>query len=321
MSKEKLEKKTSSLEKNIPSSLLLYQLESLTDLSEEDGDTPSEKIQQAAVACSKFIWSLNKKCEGMLKPFEEVEGTKGQTDSESWSMERSKCSTAFDCKTFLGLSSGQAKKNYLRKKIWRLDRVETAAMKYGKQMEGPARKVYAEKIKKVHSSLEVIEAGLWKNPKYPTLACSPDGFIVSTKLQQPILLEIKCLSKEYIDPKHFEDQMTTDEIKRFYLVRNEEGLIELRKTHAYYYQIQMSLLELNWCHLMVFSDAGDTIVPVQRDIDFWAEKRERLIKKHRELLVPEHILKRTVRHRHPLELVYPKFHEEPHDNFFSNNEE
>ncbi|KAK3926337.1 Uromodulin [Frankliniella fusca] len=134
-------------------------------------------IFQLHIACSKFIWSLNKKCEGMIKPFE-VEGTKGQTDPESWSMERSKCSTASDCKTFLGLSSGQAKKNYLRKKNWRLDRVETAAIKYGKEMEGPARKVYAEKIKKVHSPLEVIEAGLWKNPKYPTLACSPDGFSV-----------------------------------------------------------------------------------------------------------------------------------------------
>ena len=166
--------------------------------------------------------------------------------------------------------------------------------------------------------MTIEETGLWKNPKYLKLGCSPDGLIKSPLSTEIILLEIKVWMKAHIDPSVFDQYLTDKEKATFYLFRNSMGYIELKNNHSYYYQIQMNLdiLELEWCHLLVCSESGHVVVPVRRNLAFWTEKRIRAIAKHRELIIPEKVTKRTLRWLAPLEIMYTEFHENAEDHFF-----
>lgn len=294
-----------ALREHLPQSLLMYHLGPLFDDPESPTEV-SENMQLAAENAVRRMLAMKAQCEGKTEPFE-LPGTRGQDTSQRWAQERASRSTASDSKTFLGLTSDRAKRNYLRRKVWQLDAFESEAMRLGKQYEDGARRKYAEFLRSVGDDAEIQLRGTMVNPKYPQLACSPDGIIsIPSYLESDILFEAKFLTKDHVNPDKFEEGMTPKESQRFYLRRNSEGVLYLKETHAYYYQIQMSLdiLELEWCHLMVYSAAGYTIVPVQRDPNFWHEKRLRLIKRHRQMLLPEFTLRRTLRYLPPLVLEY-----------------
>ncbi|KAK3908525.1 L-tyrosine/L-aspartate decarboxylase [Frankliniella fusca] len=83
----------------------------------------------------------------------------------------------------------------------------------------------------------------------------------------------------------------------------------------------MDILQLEICEFAVLSGDAEkgwqmAVVTVQYNESFWREKRERLIQKHRHLLVPEHFLGRAVKNLPPRELVYSKFHEDYTDPHF-----
>lgn len=115
MSMEELSKFRSNLRKHIPSSLAMYHIgplfESPTDLEDN-----VEDHLLAAEHCSRLIWSMNCRGKNKTGPFL-LEGTESQHLSEQWQHERKMRSTAFDCKSFLGLSCDSSKKRYLRQKI------------------------------------------------------------------------------------------------------------------------------------------------------------------------------------------------------------
>lgn len=301
MALEKLKPFYEDLKERLPKSLLMYHLGPLFDDPESPTEV-SDNMQLAAENAVRMLLSMKSVCEGKTAPFE-LPGTRGQDTSEKWAFR----STASDSKTFLGLTSACAKSNYLRRKVWQQDAFESEAMRLGKQYEDGARRKYQEFLREVSADAEIQVRGTMVNPKYPQLACSPDGIIsIPSYLHHDILYEAKFLTKGHVNPHKFEEAMTETEGKRFYLRRNSDGLLEIKEKHAYYYQIQMSLdiLEMEWCHLMVYSAAGYTIVPVRRDPYFWHEKRLRIIKRHRQLLLPEFTLRRTLRHLVPLVLEY-----------------
>ncbi|KAK3907409.1 Bifunctional purine biosynthesis protein PurH [Frankliniella fusca] len=250
---------------------------------------------------------------------------------------------------------------WMRKKLWRLEKFENESMRTGIRLESTARKKCESLLKEhVNQNYTIKETGLWKNPKFPQMACSPDG-LITLPGEQTKLLEIKvltvlnqtsgeeiCNSEEEdnpegdnpqeeennpqkaktnkkklqpVNPEKFEEEMTPEQKRRFYLKRNNEGDVVLKTSHAYNYQIQMSLniLELSECILCVFSETGCRLVTVEYDQSFWEEKRERLLQKHREILIPEAILGKTKRWLPPCELIYSKFHEDPEDPYFEND--
>ena len=322
MSVKDLAQLKTNLAKTTPSSLLLHHIEACLEEREgleDESEVNSEIIEDTAVKCSRLMWELNRKCVGKDAPFE-VPSTHGQSDNPNWKKERSIICTAYDNKQFLGLSTGESKKKYLRKKIWGLDNYVSKAMQEGKETEAQGRELYAKYVSRIDSNFSIEETGLWKNPKYPQLGCSPDGFVKHPFYPEPILLEIKRLTKGHVNPAKFEEQMTHDEKKSFYLYRDSNGTLQIKKAHLYYHQIQMSLnvVELEWAHIFVFSESGSAVVAVRYDSTFWTERRTRLIKRHRELLLPEAVLKRTLRHREPVEIMYPNFHEDGTDDFFLN---
>lgn len=143
-------------------------------------------------------------------------------------------------------------------------------MQYGIDHEDEAREKYTE-IMQQSEAVQVEEQGVWVNPKYPGLSCSPDGIVGSPELQEKILLKIKVICAENVNPKQFEKFMTKEQQQAFYLKRDDCGHIFLRKSHKYYRQIQHSLcvLELETAHLFVWGKGGTLIREVKRDEDYF----------------------------------------------------
>jgi len=186
-----------------------------TELGEDDpclGNFDPEK-------CSKMMWTLNQARKNHTAPFE-IPGTRGQRNNPVWRGERAIRATASSCKRMLGLSKESAKIDFCRSHIWGLNFVMTYAMRYGIEHEDEARQAYLTKIQLVDPEAEVEETGSWENPQYPMLSCSPDGFTTTPNLNEKVLLEIKCLSHEHVDPAKFHETMTSEQCKSYYLKKN-----------------------------------------------------------------------------------------------------
>ena len=301
-----------------PTCLLLHQLGDITPADDVDKGV-SMLLSETRVKCSKLLWEFNKIRLTHHSPFE-VPDTRGQRTAAGWISERAKRCTASNASTILSLTSDRAHVNFLRKTVWGLDRFQSEAMQYGQRMESIARDAYLNEMQAIDPTYTMHEVGLFVNPKYPTLGCSPNG-ILQHPLNTSLLAEIKVVTNQAVDPRTFDTDLTGSKLRAFYLRRDPDNhaLFLLKPNHAYRYQIQMSLdiLEMEWCHLVVWSDRGHVVVPVRRDPAFWNEKRFRLIKFHREVILPELTLQRTKRHLPPIRITYPEFHEDENDPYFS----
>lgn len=105
----------------------------------------------------------------------------------------------------------------------------------------------------MQTSLSVSLTGLWVNPKFPFIGCSPDGLVGDNGL-----LEIKS-SKIFHD--HTIEKVingkqrilvSKDILKRQCFVI-QDNKCNLKKLHSYYYQIQCQLLvaERQFCDFVL----------------------------------------------------------------------
>ena len=92
-------------------------------------------------------------------------------------------------------------------------------------------------------------SGLVVHPDEPWLACSPDGIICSSSSHDEGLLEVKCPFRCL--------SMSLDEAARSssFCLKHDNQSFTLRQSHAYYYQVQHSLLVagLRWADFVVWS--------------------------------------------------------------------
>ena len=113
----------------------------------------------------------------------QIPGTEGQSQSQKWFQERwlrltaSKCLSAFRIGRLITSEAPSAAVRafkFIRTNIWKIDIVpiQTYWMKYGLECEPKAIDKYEEQTKTT-----VCDSGLWVNPKYPFLGCSPDGLV------------------------------------------------------------------------------------------------------------------------------------------------
>lgn len=177
----------------------------------------------------------------------QMDGTKSQNESEKWHSERWPRITASTCldayragkkvKEDPSNASASAKK-YISSNVWNIDgdKPQTYWMKYGLESEADAIHKYETQTKE-----NVVTSGLWVNPKFPFLACSPDGL-----LGQDGLLEIKSLK---LFKEHSIDAVCNDKgtlISKDIINRQcfsiKDNKCTLKRSHSYYYQIQMQLL-------------------------------------------------------------------------------
>jgi len=84
-----------------------------------------------------------------------------------------------------------------------------------------------------------VDSGLVINSQWPFIAASPDGIINCTCHGQGVL-EIKCpYSHRY---ESVEEAASNDEN---FCLKEDQGIIKLDSTHAYYHQIQIQLFVCN----------------------------------------------------------------------------
>ncbi|XP_056431624.1 uncharacterized protein LOC130393647 isoform X2 [Gadus chalcogrammus] len=143
---------------------------------------------------------------------------------------------------------GKASEEGLAERILRGIR-QTAAMKRGLELEADAVWEYCQ-IKRVNH----YKCGFVVHPDAPWIGASPDG-VVFDPLEQPEfgLLEIKCPNiSNYIDAPY---------------LKVISGSVQLKPTHAYYWQVQGQLLVtgMSWCDFVVSAQDDVFIQRIQRD--------------------------------------------------------
>lgn len=131
-----------------------------------------------------------------------------------------------------GLSSAES----LTERIIRGSRRQTAEMRRGAEMESEVTVEYS-KLTNVNYS----PCGLIIHPDAPWLGASPDGVVFDpTEYPQFGLVEMKCPNvKNIVDCKY---------------LQMDHGLLTLKKSHAYYWQVQGHLLVsgMQWCDFMLW---------------------------------------------------------------------
>ena len=252
-----------------------------------------EQIQQ-------FIQNLKV---GSTSNFPVVELVK-QQGSQGWFNERRVRLTASVCKDVVSLKSDSAKFNFLNRCLWKTEQISAPALQYGTKYEKVARESY--RSLKNADRFMAVETGLWVSCDDPELACSPDGLIMDH--DEPTIygiLEIKCpksLENECVS--HFDVKLSDQQKKSFFLEINDEIKIMLKRTHKYYYQVQMQMgvTGTKFCDFVVWSSKETLVIRIRFDEHFWADLKAKLIEFHHSYLCPEIFEMRIPRNLLPVKL-------------------
>ena len=230
----------------------------------------------------------------------QIPNTEQQRNSPAWHESRWCRITASICKTVilmgekLGDNSKLTYYNYLKDKFWFPEYVCTLDMQYGITEEPKAVSMYSKLM-----NVDVVESGIWVNVKYPHLGASPDGLIYDQETNKLNgIIEVKCL--KVLKNQTISDLITgnlTDTLKRQCFTIVDRKLV-LKKSHAYYYQVQLQLLisDAEYCDFVLHSGVGEphverilSDVMIQTKIinntkTFWAH-----------VLIPEYFIMRVPR--------------------------
>ena len=174
-----------------------------------------------------------------------------------------------------GLSTGMQQRllSFLRRKVWGIDCVVTRDMKVGLANEDEARNDYLQRKQQHNLHFSVEKSGLWVNLTAPQLACSPDGIVHDPSSgNNSGLLEIKILKifQSYSPDALIERYQNGELIEKISSTcfKIDNGIISLRTSHQYYYQIQFQLgvTGFSWCDFVLWSPKGNPVIQrISRD--------------------------------------------------------
>ena len=108
--------------------------------------------------------------------------------------------------------------------------------------------------------------GLHINPRYPHLGASPDA-IIDCSCPGRGIVEVKC---SYC--KRGSTMEDAADEPKFCLQKNSDGVLCLKSTHQYYYQVQAQLFVsgLPCCDFVVFSGSNNIFIQrIVPDAEFW----------------------------------------------------
>ncbi|KAL9963241.1 hypothetical protein ACROYT_G032421 [Oculina patagonica] len=144
-------------------------------------------------------------------------------------------------------------------------RFNTEATKWGCQHERTAREAYCKYQKERHDNFSVTDSGLFLSTDHPYLGASPDG-LVHCKCCGAGACEIKCPFCHKND-----DIATATKDKNFCLEQTPTGGHQLKRSHQYYYQVQLQLLcsTLKYIDFVVWTQNGLFIERIFPDKTFW----------------------------------------------------
>ncbi|XP_049515037.1 uncharacterized protein LOC125941557 [Dermacentor silvarum] len=175
-----------------------------------------------------------------------LESTMGQAENKKWHQERIGRLTASVFKKLLRCR----KPDGAVRDVMYPRQVSTEAMRYGRIHEDDAVKAYEEIMACRDRYLTTAYTGLHVHPQHPFIAASPDRLVFEGS--DTGLLEVKC-------PFSFKGKGVVEAAASAKCCLKISGdNIELKKDHAYYYQIQgmMGVTGLKWCDFVVWTNAG-----------------------------------------------------------------
>ena len=126
-------------------------------------------------------------------------------------------------------------------------------MRYGIEEEENAIEKFSS-----FSGFKIEKSGLWVNKKYIHLGSSPDGLIFNEN-ELAGIVEIKCLKSLRTQTAK---QWMDNGIEQYACVKRQENTLVLKKSHPYYFQVQLQLLitEAPLCYFVLHSKVGDPYV-------------------------------------------------------------
>ena len=170
-------------------------------------------------------------------------------------------------------------------------------MRYGIEHESKAIEQYAQLY-----DVSVKKCGLWINQNYTHLGASPDGLVFNDNVLDGIV-EVKCLKilKLQSVEELLQNPLTAAIKTQCFTLRDSK--LVLKRTHAYYYQIQLQLLitEAKYCDLVLFSAKGlPSIERITPDIKLQHRIVESTKRFWKKVLVPEYFIMRVPRELIPI---------------------
>ena len=196
----------------------------------------------------------------------EIPGTREQSASKEWYTQRFTRLTASKCKKACNIgklvcdeASDAAVRayNFIKSNVWKIDDSEFQSywMRYGIESEPHAIKKYEGQ-----TNANVYQTGLWVNPKFQFLACSPDGLVNDNRLLE--IKSLKVLKNNTIEDITSGTVKISNETEKNQCFSVEDGKCVLHKKHAYYYQVQMQLLvtEREFCDFILYAKEGEVSI-------------------------------------------------------------
>eukprot|EP00117_Sycon_ciliatum_P026092 scpid48939/ scgid21499/ Inhibitor of growth protein 1 len=158
------------------------------------------------------------------------------------------------------------------------------ATRWGCDHEDEARRQYIESHHLDHRRFAVSDSGLVVNPEWPHLGASPDGR-VSCQCCGDGILEIKCPFS-----CRSSDLADSAESAKFCLEKTgPDSKLQLRRSHAYHYQIQAQLLVCKsaYCDFIVWNEKEVFVERITPDKKFIAEAVQSVTDFYRVGVMPE----------------------------------
>ena len=245
----------------IPTARLPDFPKSLTELFDSDA---------ATLPYPELLQKCNEVYDNLFITADQVElvekHTRKQLSCRVWFQQRAGRVTASRLKCVLNTNISQPSTSLIKSICYPdQQRFTSAACPYGCKHEDAARNEYIYKMKKNHLDFKISEVGLVLHPHYPFLGATPDG-LVSCSCHGGGILEIKCP----YSCREKDMEQVAEENTYFFLVQDEGGILRLKETHQYYYQVQMQMKFCNvkYCDFVVWNKDVWLNQRIELDTDF-----------------------------------------------------
>ena len=215
----------------------------------------------------KDFYDSNVKITSLAEQKRISESTRGQIQNKKWFEERKIRLTASNFKEIVRRKKYPCQKLLKRLCCKSSKPFSSKHTEWGRQAEPIALAQYKLKYEADGYQISGQDLGLIVSPRFPYLGASPDWFVTLQKdgVVEHGLVEVKSLSKHAI----FSPQQAATFPNSFYTIDN--GVLKIDTDHTYYYQIQgqLSICEMDWCDLVVWTPSGMECQRIYRDVTFW----------------------------------------------------
>lgn len=155
------------------------------------------------------------------------------------------------------------------------------ATEWGRAKEKVAREAYIAEASKRHFDFRCEQSGLHISSTHPFLAASPDG-LVSCACCSDGIVEVKC-------PFKAQSVEEASQRKNSCLERCPDGILRLKRRHAYFCQVQVQLFacQRNYCDFVLWTLSDFHLERISIDPGFCSETVEKCKKFFESVLLPE----------------------------------